>query len=85
VGIQAAKNAGAYAVAVSQTGNGLGLSREEVTALPAEVLEQRLALIEREFRAAGADAVIRSVADLPSLVDALAHAAGSITSGSRTS
>jgi phosphonoacetaldehyde hydrolase len=65
VGIEAGRNAGAFTVAVSQTGNALGLSLDEVSALPASELEVRLAAIERELETTGADAVIRSVADLP--------------------
>lgn len=65
VGIESGRNAGAWAVAVSQTGNSLGLSDDEVRALPAEDLQRRLAEIEREFYARGADLVVRSVAELP--------------------
>lgn len=71
VGIQAGVNAGAVTVAVTQTGNALGLSAEEAAALPAVELQQRLAQIEVEFLAAGAHYTIPSVADLPRLVDQL--------------
>jgi phosphonoacetaldehyde hydrolase len=69
VGIQAGLNAGAWTIAVSQTGNALGLTLEEVNALPNSELEARLASIEREFFGTGAHAVVRSVADLPQLID----------------
>lgn len=69
VGIEAGLNAGAWTVAVSQTGNALGLSLEEATAMPAAELDARLAEIEKKFVAVGAHAVIRSVTELPPLVD----------------
>jgi phosphonoacetaldehyde hydrolase len=69
VGIAAGRNAGARTLAVSRTGNALGLSAAEVAALPPAELADRLAAIEREFRAAGAEFVIESVADLPRLLD----------------
>lgn len=71
VGIQAGLNAGCLTVAVSQTGNALGLSPEEVSHLAADDLEARLAKIAQDFRAAGAHYVIRSVAELPALIDRL--------------
>lgn len=72
VGIEAGANAGCITVAVTRTGNALGLSREELEALPAHELADRLAAITAEFRAAGADHVIGSVAELPGLVRGLA-------------
>lgn len=71
IGIEAGRNAGCITVAVSRTGNALGLSVDEVATLPESDVTTRLAAIEREFRAAGADHVIPSVADLPALVQAL--------------
>jgi phosphonoacetaldehyde hydrolase len=69
VGIEAGLNAGAWTVAVSQTGNALGLSAAEVAALPAAELQARLEKIEQQFRAAGAHQVVRSVAELPRLLE----------------
>lgn len=71
VGIAAGRNAGAVTVAVSQTGNALGLSRAEAESLADDDLSSRLDAIAREFREAGADHVIRSVAELPELIDRL--------------
>jgi phosphonoacetaldehyde hydrolase len=65
VGIAAGRNAGAWTVAVSQTGNALGLSWEEVADLSPFELQTRLHDIERQFHALGADLVIRSVSELP--------------------
>jgi phosphonoacetaldehyde hydrolase len=74
VGIAAGRAAGARTLAVSRTGNALGLSAAEVAALPPAALADRLAAIEREFRAAGAEFVIESVADLPRFLDETASA-----------
>lgn len=71
VGIEAAKNAGAIAVAVSKTGNALGLSYEQTQALSQQELDARLKLIEIEFLELGADVVLESVAELPELIDRL--------------
>lgn len=71
VGIAAGRNAGARTVAVTRTGNALGLSLAEVEALPPGELAVRLEVIGAEFRAAGADHVLASVADLPRLLDEL--------------
>ena len=71
VGIEAGRNAGCITVAVTCTGNALGLSLEELSALSAADRALRLGIIEREFRAVGADHVIPSVADLPDLVRSL--------------
>jgi phosphonoacetaldehyde hydrolase len=70
LGIAAGLAAGALTVGVSQTGNALGLSAAEVAEVPAAELEQRLKAIEREFSQAGANLVIRSVAELPSRLEA---------------
>ncbi|MFO0960530.1 MAG: phosphonoacetaldehyde hydrolase [Isosphaeraceae bacterium] len=71
VGIAAARNAGAIAVAVTQTGNALGLSQAEAESLAEGEISARLDGIAREFREAGADHTIRSAAELPELIDRL--------------
>ncbi|MEZ6032558.1 MAG: phosphonoacetaldehyde hydrolase [Planctomycetaceae bacterium] len=71
VGIEAGKNAGMITVAVSLTGNAMGLSESEINQLPEAELERRIGEIERQFITAGADYVIRSVADLPPLLNRL--------------
>lgn len=68
VGITAGLNSGSITVAVSQTGNALGLSQAEVEKLDPQELQTRLAAIEQDFLAAGAHHVIRSVAALPQLL-----------------
>ncbi len=69
VGIEAGKRSGMVSVAVSMTGNSLGLSEAEVQSLEPAELERRLSIIEAEFLSVGADYVIRSVTDLPALLD----------------
>ena len=69
--IEAAVNAGVVAVGVTATGNMLGLSREAHDALPAAERTERLAAAAERMTAAGADAVIESVAELPALVQRL--------------
>lgn len=71
VGIEAGRNAGAITVGITQTGNALGLSEAEVAALPPRELRERLATIEAEFLAHGADFTLPSVAAIPELVKRL--------------
>lgn len=71
VGLEAARNAGMWAVGVSRTGNALGLSEQEVAALPPAELLERLDAIDKDFRAVGAHFVIEAVADLPGVIEAI--------------
>lgn len=71
VGIEAGLRAGCTTVAVSKTGNMLGLDEAEVRAIPADELAARLRQIEADFRGLGAHHVIESVADLPALLAGL--------------
>lgn len=68
VGIKAGINAGATTVAVSLSGNSMGMPPEEAAELSPTELRSRLIAIEDEFRSAGAHFVIESVADLPDLI-----------------
>jgi hypothetical protein len=45
------------------------LSEAEALQMPAAALQQRLLEIETDFRKAGVDYVIRSVAELPALLN----------------
>jgi phosphonoacetaldehyde hydrolase len=72
VGIAEGKAAGAFTVGVA-SGNALGLSLEELQALPAGQRRSRLEATRQALRAAGADVAIDSVADL---VGALERVAG---------
>jgi phosphonoacetaldehyde hydrolase len=72
VGIEAGLNAGMWTVAVSQSGNALGMSLAEVQALDQKDLDARLDAIAQDFRRRGADFVVPSVADLPAVLDRIA-------------
>jgi phosphonoacetaldehyde hydrolase len=69
VGIEAGLNAGAWTVAVTRTGNSLGLSPEDVAALDPVERAARLENASAEFRALGAHHVIESVAALVPVLD----------------
>lgn len=65
------RNAGVWSIGLSETGSELGLTAGQVRELPAAELEQRRAAVATKLTAAGAHAVIRSVAELPGLIDDL--------------
>lgn len=69
VGIAAGLNAGCWTVAISQTGNALGLSQAEVQALAPSDLKARLQAIDNDFRRCGAHFVIPSAAELPAVLE----------------
>ena len=64
VGIEAGLNAGAWTVAVTKTGNAIGLSEHEVARLDKSDLAARLTAAAADFQRLGAHFVIESVADL---------------------
>jgi phosphonoacetaldehyde hydrolase len=68
VGIQAGRSAGMLTVAVTRTGNSIGLSLEEVRELPVAELQRRLSAATSDFLACGADFVLESAAELPQLL-----------------
>ena len=68
VGIEAGVNAGTWRVGVSKSGNLLGLSEPEMSELPADELNERLAEAELKLKNAGAQFVIHSVAELPGVI-----------------
>ncbi|TAJ70215.1 MAG: phosphonoacetaldehyde hydrolase [Phenylobacterium sp.] len=65
VGIAEGLAAGAWTIGVAASGNGVGLSREALDALPAEDRADRIARTRAALIEAGAHAVIDTVADLP--------------------
>lgn len=67
-GIAEGVAAGCVTVGVSLSGNAVGLTPEEVAALPAAELAQRRLAAEKILFNAGADYVIDTVADLPALL-----------------
>ena len=63
-GIAAARNAGAWAVGVSRTGNEVGLSEEEWTAAGPGEQTKLLDRAEQILRQSGAEYVVGSVAEI---------------------
>ena len=76
VGIEAARNAGMWAVGVARTGNEFGTTQAEADALelqdPVEY-QRRLALAKEKLQRAGAHFVINGIIELPAVVDAIDH------------
>lgn len=70
-GIAEGKAAGCLTVGISVTGNGVGLTLEAWQALDEADQARHRQAAEETLKAAGADLVIDSVADLPALVDGL--------------
>ncbi len=73
VGIYAGKNAGAWTVAVTKTGNKMGLSEADLAKLSPQEVEERLEAIRMDFTEMGADYVIDSVNQLPEVLEQIAH------------
>lgn len=72
VGIAEGRNAGAWTVGVAASGNGVGLDHAALAALPPPERAARVAAAADQLRAAGADYVIDSVADLWPMIEAIA-------------
>lgn len=64
VGIQAGCNAGCWTVGVTRTGNGVGLSSEEIGGLPDAEVSRLCSQAARQLKAAGAHYIIESVAEI---------------------
>jgi phosphonoacetaldehyde hydrolase len=64
VGVAEGRAAGCFTVGIAASGNGVGLSQEALLALPAAERRARIAVAEKSLLAAGADAVIDTVAHL---------------------
>lgn len=73
VGIEEGCVAGCWTVGLSGSGNGVGLGLEEYRALPAEDRAARNAIAAASLTAAGADYVVESIADLPSVLEQIAR------------
>lgn len=69
VGIEAGRNAGTWTVGVVETGNMLGVSTNELQRLDHSERERRIATGRETMLAAGAHYAIKSVAELPPLLD----------------
>jgi phosphonoacetaldehyde hydrolase len=68
-GIEAARNAGCWAVGITRTGNEVGLSEEELDALPSSEQDAAIQAAADKLMAAGAHCTIASVADLGRLLN----------------
>ena len=68
VGIGEGLEVGAWTVGLSASGNGVGLSREDLALLPEAERGSRIAAAAQALREAGAHYVIESVADLPGVL-----------------
>lgn len=61
LGVEAGINAGCWTIGITQTGNLLGLSADEIRAIATDELNTRTSEISEQFRNAGAHLVINSV------------------------
>lgn len=64
-------NAKVWSVGVVLGSNEMGLTEEEVKSMPASELEERIADVEKRMLAAGASYVIRSIEELPALIQTI--------------
>lgn len=71
VDIQAALNAGSWAVGVTQTGNLCGLSIDEMEKLPDRDIEEKTVMAEQKLINAGAHYVVKDVTEIPEVVEAI--------------
>lgn len=67
--IEEGLNAGMWTVAVARTGNMIGLTEDQLTALPAAEQAARLDTSRRKLRQGGAHYVVDAVADFHPLLD----------------
>ena len=73
-GIAEGVAAGCVTVGVALSGNFVGLTPEELAACPADEVARLRAMATERLRAAGADHVIDTIADLPALIARLSDA-----------
>lgn len=64
-------NAGVWTVGVVLGSNEMGLTEEEVKALPADELKRRMMEVRNRMYAAGAHYVVDSIEELPALIDSI--------------
>jgi phosphonoacetaldehyde hydrolase len=68
-GILEGRSAGMWTVALTCSGNALGLTWQQFKALPADKLEQERARIAQQFEGARPHYLIDTIADLPQVID----------------
>ncbi|ARU05030.1 phosphonoacetaldehyde hydrolase [Comamonas serinivorans] len=71
-GIEEGLNAGMWTVGLSLSGNEVGYSPEELTHVSAAYVDARVAEAEAKLKRAGAHHVVRSIAELPGALKAIA-------------
>ena len=69
-GIAEGRAAGCFTIGIAASGNGMGLSPDALAALDGAERAARLAQVAASLKAAGADLVIGTVADLPAALAA---------------
>ena len=69
-------NAGMWTVALTKTGNELGLSKAEADALAPDELQARLERATARLREAGAHFVVEGIGDVPAILDKIADRLG---------
>lgn len=67
--MEAARNAAVWAIGISETGSEFGLTADELAALALDDRATRHAAAEAKLREAGAHAVIKSLSELPQLIE----------------
>jgi phosphonoacetaldehyde hydrolase len=67
--VQEGLNAGMWTVALSKSGNELGLPLEEVECLPTAALTARLSLVEDRLVEAGAHYVVEDITQVPAVIE----------------
>jgi phosphonoacetaldehyde hydrolase len=69
--IEEGRNAGMWTIGLTQSGNELGLSKDQVESMAPNDLNQRLAAIEASYRQAGANYVAKGIWDCLDIVAAI--------------
>ena len=72
-GVREGRAAGCFTVGISASGNEVGLCQDALLALPAADRAARIAAAEASLRAAGADVVIETVAQLIAVLQSAAE------------
>jgi len=69
--VEEGRNAGMWTIGLAATGNGVGLTEEELAALDPDDRERRIAVSGTVLRSAGAHYVVHGMSDVPLVVDAI--------------
>ena len=73
VGIEEGRQAGCWTVGLAASGNGVGLGLDAYLALPEPERRARVDASAQQLKAAGADYVVDTVADLETVLEQIAH------------